>query len=98
MQFVSLNRVRRLGVLALLVMLAGQLVFLTHAVTADHGPGEICEICIGADRLSDGLLASSDTLALDAARTHAPALTASLVDTCFSCTVRSRSPPNLCSI
>ena len=91
----SRNLLRRLGAVALLLVLAGQAALLTHAVQADHQPGEICEICIGADRLSDGLIAATHSVEPVPDSGFAAPFHAALVDQRSSWSFQARGPPQI---
>lgn len=86
---------RRFAATALLVLLAGQLSVLAHAVAIEHEPGEVCEVCVSTDRLSDALVAADNSLDFAPLRTiDAPVLTAA-VHTRFARIHRSRGPPSV---
>ena len=91
----SPKHVRSLRILALLLVLAGQAALLTHAVDADHQPGEVCEICIGADRLSDGLIATTPAIEPVSDSILAASLSTALIDQRINRTFRSRGPPQI---
>lgn len=90
----SFTQVRRIARFVLLLLLAGQLAFLTHAVAADHEAGKVCEICVSIERLADGLLESADTLVLSLGFVFAATLAVSLNDKQCLRVVRSRGPPH----
>lgn len=88
-------RTRGLAAAAALVLLAGQFAYLVHAVAADHLPGEVCEICIGADRLDDGLAAPFDFFTLSPSDSSEATKISSLISASFVADLRSRGPPQL---
>ena len=47
------HRLRRLGIAAVLALVLGQAALIGHAATLDHQPGEICQVCVVADRCDD---------------------------------------------
>jgi hypothetical protein len=86
---------RRLGLLALLVVLLGQAGLLVHETTADHQADETCEVCTTYDRAT-GVAVTPGIVGLQIAF----ALVAFPV-TCCICSrrflrhQRSRAPPIL---
>ena len=84
-----------LATLALFALLAGQLAVLGHAIAEDHSPGEVCEICVSTDRLTDGLISANTSLDVAPLRAVHAAVTATRIHARFAHIVRSRGPPSL---
>ena len=91
----SPKRFRNLSAIALLLVFAGQAALLTHAVQADHEPGEVCEICIGADRFSDALVAATPSIEPVRESGFSALIAAVPVDQRSNWTFRSRGPPQI---
>jgi len=47
------NRIRRIGLIAVLAFVLGQSALIGHTVSADHGLGEPCQTCVLGERLDD---------------------------------------------
>ena len=92
--FAPPTQMHRVGRLALLLLLAGQLAILAHAVADDHQTDEICVICVIAERLSAGLIDSAGTLVHVATSVFVATFAASLINERPIRAVRSRGPPH----
>ena len=86
---------RRFAAVALLVLLFGQLAALIHAVEEEHEPGEVCEVCAIADRLSDALIPAETSLGFAPIGAVDVPVTPSRIHEHFAHIVRSRGPPAL---
>ncbi len=81
--------------MAVLAIALGQVAFLTHAVIADHGPGEVCEICVGVDRSSDAVASAQPQFDLRTSGVGVDASPQAPVASRAPDSARARAPPIL---
>ena len=89
------NHIRQFGLVALLVFVLGQVGVLIHAVAVEHQPGEVCQTCIGNDRLADAFIAADNTFPVVFAKNLFAVVAAVKFHGREPGTVRARDPPIL---